>query len=283
MADPLIPKLGDPRLRKAGKQSQRTRKMTQIVNQQMKTRTNVYSKSIDKNSKSYEYRMSQKGVPFKQESLQLRSTLKTLKHIRQGTIIGDESNPFGVYGGVSLDSLRYEIDNVMKDAHPRTRRLKKVERMLSNGRSDGRLMDYKDAKKQLEMIIKRPSFPKKGEREMTLELLRPSSAGPTPEYNKREKTTLRLPPINISRENTRVSNNYFMRQPTSELYKQANVAKYLAEHYNISREATNFQRLNTRSESLPTLFPSGRSRTFMVETRPKRFSLVPKTDTLFRD
>lgn len=199
----VFPKLQDKRLALIGKKTHRLRKTTSINNDKLKDKCSTYGRAIDRDKRSYDYEMWQKSMPHKQYYIHTKGTQKCLKRIRdQVPDLDDESSPYGVYGGVSLRDLQPQIDTVIKEQHPKVRRLKKTERLLSEGKTDGRIMNIKESRGMLEAIINRPSFPPRRERGMTLyfKTRRPSTV------NTNEITSagaLRLPPLAVSRENTK--------------------------------------------------------------------------------
>lgn len=209
----VFPKLQDKRLSLIGKQIHRMRKTTSINNDKLKCKCNTYGKAIDKDKRSYDYKMWQKTVHHKQFYTHTKGTQRCLKRIRdQVPDLDDESCPFGVYGGVSLRDLQPQINTMIKDHHPKVRRLKRTEKLLSDGKQDGRIMDHREARGMLETIINRPSFPPRRERGMTVYIRtrRPSTVD-TNEIT--SAGAIRLPPITVSRENTRSG---FMFRPKTK-------------------------------------------------------------------
>ncbi|XP_033735877.1 uncharacterized protein LOC117324233 [Pecten maximus] len=239
----VLPKLGDKRLALTGKKSHRIRKLTSIVNEKLKRKYKRYEKVVDKDAKSLEYRSWQNTMPIKDTMLRIRGAQKCLKKRRESVLLEDdpENKKFGIYDGVSLDAMKYEIDKIHMEAHPRVRRLRKVERLLESGKHDGRLANYDDIKHALDAIIQRPSFMRKNETSLTMGLngfhdyMRPVSAHSSPDdfpVNKRSRDAqLRLPPIVASRENSNLG--------------------------------AGFDRI--KSMSLPTLFGDGRANTFSYD------------------
>ncbi|XP_061194232.1 uncharacterized protein LOC133202428 [Saccostrea echinata] len=198
-----FPKLQDKRLSLIGKQTHRLRKTTSINNDKLKNKCITYGKAVDKDKRSYDYKMWQKSMPHKQFYIHSKGTQKCLKRIRdQVPDLDDESSLYGVYGGVSLRDLQPQIDTIIREQHPKVRRIKKTEKLLTDGKTDGRILGNKEARGMLEAILNRPSFPPRRERGMTLYIRarRPSTVD-TNEIT--SAGALRLPPIAVSRENTR--------------------------------------------------------------------------------
>ncbi|OWF46010.1 uncharacterized protein LOC110456296 [Mizuhopecten yessoensis] len=242
----VLPKLGDKRLALAGRQSHRTRKLTSIVNEKLKRKYKTYEKVVDKNAKSFEYKSWQNTMPIKDTMLRIRGAQKCLKKRRESVLLEEdpENKKFGMYDGISLDTMKYEIDKIHQDAHPRVRRLRKVERLLESGKHDGRLVNYDEIKVSLDAILNRPSLMRKNETKFGMEgfnaYMRPVSAHSSPNtfsFDKgSHKAKLRLPPLVVSRENSNLG--------------------------------AGFDRI--KSMSLPTLFSDGRSRTFAFDAKFKR-------------
>ncbi|XP_060068993.1 uncharacterized protein LOC132549094 [Ylistrum balloti] len=241
----VLPKLGDRRLALAGRQSHRNRKLTSIVNEKLKRKYKRYERVVEKDAKSYEYKAWQNTMPIKDTMLRIRGAQKCLKKRRESVFLEEdpENKKFGIYDGVSLDAMKYEIDQIHRDSHPRERRLRKVERLLESGKHDGRLVDYDDVKISLDAILERPSLMRKNETSLALDsfnnYMRPASAHASPNAYSLKKGSneakLRLPPIVVSRENSNLG--------------------------------AGFDRV--KSMSLPTLFGDGRSSTFAYD--PAKF------------
>lgn len=198
-----FPKLQDKRLSLIGKQTHRLRKTTSINNDKLKDRCSTYGKAIDRDKRSYDYKMWQKTMPHKQYYIHTKGTQRCLKRIRDKVPdLDDESGMYGVYGGTSLKDLQPQIDTIIKNQHPRVRRLRKTEKLLSDGKTDGRIMNIKESRGMLEAIINRPSFPPRRERGMTLyfKTRRPSTVDTN---DITSAGALRLPPLAVSRENTK--------------------------------------------------------------------------------
>ncbi|XP_069118081.1 uncharacterized protein [Argopecten irradians] len=240
----VLPKLGDRRLALAGKQSHRSRKLTSIVNEKLKRKYKRYEKAVDKDAKSFEYKSWQNTMPIKDTMLRIRGAQKCLKKRRESVLLEEdpENKKFGMYDGVSLDAMKYEIDKIQREAHPRVRRLRKVEKLLESGKHDGRIANYDDIKVSLDAILQRPSLMRKNETSLALGLnsfskyMRPISAHSSPEGFTPTKVApreaqLRLPPIVVSRENSNLG--------------------------------AGFDRI--KSMSLPTLFSDGRANTFSYD------------------
>ncbi|KAK3094112.1 hypothetical protein FSP39_024256 [Pinctada imbricata] len=196
----VFPKMQDRRLSLIGKQLNRVRKTTSITNDKLKDRCSRYGKAMDRDKKSYQYKIWQKRQPLQRNFVHARGTMKCLKKHRDMTLVEDDpAKPYGMYGGMSLKDLHTEIECVIRDSHPRVRRIRRADKLLTDGRHDGRILGNREAREQLEIILNRPVFPKKRERGL-YPPFRPCSV------DSNELTSasgLRLPPIQVSRENTR--------------------------------------------------------------------------------
>ena len=189
----------DRRLSLIGKQLNRVRKTTSITNDKLKDRCNRYGRAMDKDKRSYQYKIWQKKQPLQRNFVNCRGAMKCLKKHRETVLFEEDMvHPYGIYGGLSLKDLQGEIECVIRDAHPKVRRVKRADKLLTDGRHDGRIIGNREAREQLEIILKRPSFPAR--REMGLYPPRPFSVG-TNELT--SASGLRLPPIQVSRENTK--------------------------------------------------------------------------------
>ncbi|KAI8478237.1 Methylcrotonoyl-CoA carboxylase subunit alpha, mitochondrial [Branchiostoma belcheri] len=55
---------------------------------------------------------------------------------------GTFNHNLGKYGGLKMDSLKHEVDQMLKDMDPGVRRAKRARKLLEKGRRDGRIRPY---------------------------------------------------------------------------------------------------------------------------------------------
>ncbi|XP_078590240.1 uncharacterized protein LOC144870270 [Branchiostoma floridae x Branchiostoma japonicum] len=55
---------------------------------------------------------------------------------------GTVNDNLGKYGGLKMDSLKHEVDQMLKDMDPGVRRAKRARKLLEKGRRDGRIRPY---------------------------------------------------------------------------------------------------------------------------------------------
>lgn len=189
-----LPTLQDKRLTYMSKITRRTRKLTQIENDMLSRKNDVYSKCLGKEKQNLNYRTWQRAKPFRESLLQARSIQKCMKkHKICDCFINSPEYNYGMYGGLRLRSLRHEIEQTIKEAHPKIRRQRNVQKLLADGKEDGRLVDYDKVQKTLDNIINR-------QYQTNLFGLTWSPTG----YDfKGNNTGLRLPPLKMSREKSR--------------------------------------------------------------------------------
>ncbi|KAK3597435.1 hypothetical protein CHS0354_040176 [Potamilus streckersoni] len=149
-----LPDLQEPRFRALDKQLTRNRKGNIIYNTITKGQLQILEKNVDKEIKSLDYKHMLLTLRLTKKLAYVRGIQKSLKKQRERRFVEDSADlPFGVYGGRPLYSYRYEVDQIIKDKHPRVRRLKQVERYMANGKIRGRIIDEDDAKRQFKMIM----------------------------------------------------------------------------------------------------------------------------------
>jgi hypothetical protein len=189
-----LPTLQDKRLTYMSKVTRRSRKLTQISNDTLARNTSVYTKCVNREKQSYDFRSWQRSKPFRDSLIQARSTQKCLKkHKLCDCFVNSPKFNYGMYGGIQLRNLRHEIEETIKQAHPRMRRLREVKKLLDDGRKDGRLVNYDKVKKTLDEILNR-SY------QTSVFGLTWSPTG----YDFDDgNSRIRLPPISVSRENTK--------------------------------------------------------------------------------
>lgn len=184
------------------KKSKRTRKMSQISNDALSRKNDVYTKVVNREMQTLNFRTWLRERPFKESLLNVRGTQKCLKkHKLCDCFIDSPEYNYGMYGGIPLRSLRHEIEETIRLAHPRQRRRREVKKLLEDGKEDGRLVNYDKVQETLDEIINRNY-------KHTLFGL---TWSPTGFDISRESTGLKLPPIQMSREKSRE----FLPHPTN--------------------------------------------------------------------
>ena len=76
----------------------------------------------------------------------------------------------GVYDGASLDSMRRDVEQIIRERNPRERRLRKVERIKNNGLTDGRILDPEAAMTRFATLLNRPKGIQRNERDVSCRL-----------------------------------------------------------------------------------------------------------------
>ena len=186
-----LPTLQDKRLSYISRVTRRNRKMASIFNDTLTRKNIIYEKSINREKQNYDFRSWQRAKPFRESLLHVRSTQKCLEKHKLCDCFKDSPEfNYGMYGGLRLRALKYEIEETIRQAHPRARRNREVNRLLSNGKEDGRLVNYDKVQKTLDDIVTRNYRSVFG-----------LTWNPTG-YFKECNSELRLPPITASRENT---------------------------------------------------------------------------------
>lgn len=209
--DNNFPTLQDKRLTLVRNQAGRTRKLTNMFNTKLKNKYNHYDRTLEKTRKTYDFKSWQRTIPLKHSLTHIKGTQKFLRKCREQTFIeNDEDRTYGIYDGVSLRDMQPEIESIIADSHPAARRMKKSNKLLDDGRRDGRIVDMNAARNSLIAILNRPSYPPKSETMLGLDSetpspnpsTRPISVNSTPDPISRTGIGI-LPPIQVTRENTK--------------------------------------------------------------------------------
>ncbi|GFR60267.1 hypothetical protein ElyMa_001818600 [Elysia marginata] len=73
----------------------------------------------------------------------------------------------GIYDGASLESMRRDVEQIIRERNPRERRLRKVERIKNNGLTDGRILDHEAAMDRFTTLLNRPKGIQRNERDVS--------------------------------------------------------------------------------------------------------------------
>lgn len=172
-----LPALSDQRLIVLQKQSRRMRKSITILNDKLKSKQQRVERMVDKNKASDEYRRWQNTLPYKNSLVEIRGLQKCLKKRRESSSLEPETTPRnGVYDGISLDSMKGEVDALIQERNPRERRLRKVERFKNDGFRDGRIIDYDASMAKFSEMLSRPKGLYRDELPLIHRESRPASA-----------------------------------------------------------------------------------------------------------
>ena len=76
----------------------------------------------------------------------------------------------GIYDGATIDSMRRDVEQIIRDRNPRERRLRKVERIKNNGLTDGRILDPEAAMSRFTTLLNRPKGLQRNERDVSCRL-----------------------------------------------------------------------------------------------------------------
>ncbi|GFO30219.1 hypothetical protein PoB_005672400 [Plakobranchus ocellatus] len=199
-----LPALSDPRLIILQKQSKRMRKGIAIKNDKLRAHRDRVGRMEDKYKMSDQFRAWQRTLPYKHSLAEIRGLQKCLKKRRESSTLepppavpaqppsdsADEgaydslfsSTPpppaqpaptfpkNGVYDGATLDSMRRDVEQIIREKNPRERRLRKVEKIKSNGLVDGRILDPELAMTRFTTLINRPKGIQRNERDVSCRL-----------------------------------------------------------------------------------------------------------------
>lgn len=114
----------------------------------------MYGKVIDRDKWSYDYKMWQKIMFYKQYYIYIKGIQRCLKWIWDQVLdLDDESGMYGVYGGIFFRDLQLQIDIIIKNQYFRVCCLRKIEKLLFDGKMDGWIMNIKELRGMLEVII----------------------------------------------------------------------------------------------------------------------------------
>ncbi|KAK6182776.1 hypothetical protein SNE40_010386 [Patella caerulea] len=150
----LLPKLNNPRLKEVGRQQNLSRKRVTITNDKLKKTYLRLNCNLQREARVQNYLNWQQSVAYKKSLVEHKGLQVCLRRKREYT----KSLPTfqnGVYNGMKLDAMKSEVKRVIWEQHPRTRRMREVEKTKQLWKKNGNIVDYNKTLQSLDAIIKR--------------------------------------------------------------------------------------------------------------------------------
>ena len=196
----ILPQLTEIRLEALTKQLSRNRKQLYLTQGNIQTDLYHYENYVDREQKLSTDRHTYISTPFKKSLNHIRGVQQCLKRRKSETIIdyGPIHN-FGIYNGLSVKSLKGEIDKMLKENDYQHVKMRKAKKLLADGKADGRVMNIKMCVPMLDAILKRPSMPQRREKALWFEEPDSEEQEEAETEEKRHKTSFHLPPVTATR------------------------------------------------------------------------------------
>ena len=197
----VLPQLHELRLVALHKQLSRNRKQWALNQGNLNTDLVKQKRHIDKELKIADDYSTYITTPYRKSLTHVRGVQQCLLRHRTELSITPSSVNFGHYGGLSVKSLTGDIDKIMKDNSYQNVKMRYCKRILSDGKTDGRIMNFKLCVPMLDAILNRPKMAVRKERPLGFE-------GSDSEEEEEEKETVTkrpargsfvLPPVTASR------------------------------------------------------------------------------------
>ena len=195
----VLPQLSELRLISLTKQLSRNRKQLYLTQGNLKTELKVTKRHIEREHKLADDRHAYVSAPFRKSLSHVKGVQKCLLRRKTEMTIEKSNDSFGDYGGLSVKSLKNEIDRIMKDNDYQHVKMRYCRRILQEGRADGRIMNVNLSIPLLETILSRPSMPRRRERALGFESPEEQSPEPTSVVVRQPRTNFRLPPVTATR------------------------------------------------------------------------------------
>ena len=167
----VLPQLTEIRLVALTKQLSRNRKQLYLTQGNNVTDLHHYEHYVDREQKLSLDRYRHVSAPFNKSLSHIKGIQQCLKRRKSETLL--EHGPvhkFGIYNGLSVKSLKGEIEKLLKENDYHHVKMRKAKQLLADGRADGRVMNIKMSVPMLDAILKRPSMPMRREKALWFEL-----------------------------------------------------------------------------------------------------------------
>ncbi|XP_019625612.1 PREDICTED: uncharacterized protein LOC109470958 [Branchiostoma belcheri] len=124
----------------------RNRMEASVYNKMEKVRYSHAQKQLDEARGLQELRIQRQFQRVRRtvvENNLRQAMLRRLERQASDRALGGTFNHnLGKYGGLKMDSLKHEVDQMLKDMDPGVRRAKRARKLLEKGRRDGRIRPY---------------------------------------------------------------------------------------------------------------------------------------------
>lgn len=153
----MLPKLQDEKLLHVGQNAKRIRKLALMYNNNANENLKKYDNEMDKEKRTTAQKMNREKLPVVKKLIRARGMQRCLaKRRKEASEKTEQTNTLGKYKGLPLTALRYEIESSIRDSNPRLKRLRKTQKLLTQGRSDGRLINSILVSAKFSEMINRP-------------------------------------------------------------------------------------------------------------------------------
>ena len=149
--------MNEGRLRVVNNITNVKRKHMSNINDQVRTRYQRVQKMVDKDLALDVIRCNRLIAPYKRSLVEIRGLQKCLKDKASCVGLERDANLMGKYGGITLCSLKKEVERLIADGHPRLRRIRRIEKLLHDGKEDGRLLNNDEVRSRVEALGQRSS------------------------------------------------------------------------------------------------------------------------------
>lgn len=223
------------RLRNVYQQEQKQRKYVCVMNDVAKTKQDRYDHIID-SEKAEATQRSKKAIEMTRRNIVRQRVLKKFMHdTREEVEKRQASTLYGKYHGVSVDHIAGEVEEYLRNNHPRVRRAQKIKNLFQEGYEKGAILDKETVKTKVKRFFDKPlvklhRIPEVDETSSKaspdLPSVRPSHfyTGDFNKVSKGTQNTLTLPnEKNLERINS-ISDN-----EGQKLFVRRKVSKFLAE------------------------------------------------------
>ena len=205
----VLPQLTEIRLVALTKQLSRNRKQLYLTQGNNLADLHHYEHFVAREQKLSLDRHRYISAPFNKSLNHIKGVQQCLKRRKSETFLEHgPTHKFGIYNGLSVKSLKGEIEKIFKENDYQHVKMRKAKQLLADGRADGRVMNIKMCVPMLDAILKRPNMPLRREKALWFEVPGHDNAdvddddddNEADDSDKRPKRTVfHLPPVTATR------------------------------------------------------------------------------------
>ncbi|XP_046556934.1 uncharacterized protein LOC124266176 [Haliotis rubra] len=119
------------------RQEDRHRKFVCIINDILKTKTDVYESCLSREKYETSFKYVKNAMTVRRALVRQKVLQKCLEMRRRRT----DGGVFGRYNGASLHSMSRDVESYIASKHPKVRRLQKVQKLLKDSVDSGAILD----------------------------------------------------------------------------------------------------------------------------------------------
>lgn len=155
----VLPQLTEIRLVALTKQLSRNRKQLYLTQGNNLADFRHYEHYVDREQKLSLDRHRYISTPFNKSLNHIKGVQKCLKRRKSETFLEyGPAHKFGIYNGLSVKSLKGEIEKILTENNYQHVKMRKTKQLLADGKADGRVMNIKMSIPMLDAILNRPSM-----------------------------------------------------------------------------------------------------------------------------